>query len=207
MAADEATHAQIQNRRRRTALSGERRISGTLRGRERRAAHPAEGARQMWTLRNGYHKRDTKKTMVAESSQRHRELLQVMHGVSADSAVCSGITIRELEPRDMVGMDLPRSDQPIVSRRAAIHPAVFGWSRVIYRDNGSHFVNMKLRMAADRQGIKMELGPDLSSFLYWFARTCRPPGKETNPKVGSGKGGTLVMSLTPGSTRGHDQPQ
>jgi hypothetical protein len=78
---------------------------------------------------------------------------------------------------------------------------------MIYCDNGSPFVNMKLRMAADRQGIKMELGPDLSSFLYWFARTCRPPGKETNPKVGSGKGGTLVRSLAPGSTRGHDQPQ
>ncbi|EXK25746.1 hypothetical protein FOMG_17602 [Fusarium oxysporum f. sp. melonis 26406] len=148
--------------------------------------------------------------MVTESSQRHRELLQIMHGVSADSIVCSGSlsgSITKLEPWDMVGMDLARPDHAIVSRRAATEPAVFGWSRVIYRDNGSHFVNMKLRIAADRQGIKMELGPDLSSFLYWFARTCRPPGKETNPKVGSGKGGTLVMSLTPGSTRGHDQPQ
>ncbi|PNP59321.1 hypothetical protein FNYG_14936 [Fusarium nygamai] len=74
MAADEATPAQTQNRRRRTALSGEQRNSGTLRDRERRAAHPAERARQMWTLRNGYHKRETeKKTLVAESSQRHRE--------------------------------------------------------------------------------------------------------------------------------------
>jgi hypothetical protein len=57
MAADEVMHAQIQNRRRRTALFRERRISGTLRGRERRTAHPAEGARQTWTLRNGYHER------------------------------------------------------------------------------------------------------------------------------------------------------
>jgi hypothetical protein len=148
--------------------------------------------------------------MVTGSSQRHRELLQIMHGVSADSIVCSGSlsgSITKLEPWDMVGMDLLRPDQAIVSRRAATEPAVFGWSRMIHCDNGSPFVNMKLRTAADRQGIEMELGPDLSSFLYWFARTCRPPGKETNPKVGSGKGGTLVRSLTPGSTRGHDQPQ
>lgn len=33
--------------------------------------------------------------MVTESSQRHRELLQNMHDVSADSIVCSGITVRE----------------------------------------------------------------------------------------------------------------
>ncbi|EXA29097.1 hypothetical protein FOVG_19371 [Fusarium oxysporum f. sp. pisi HDV247] len=116
--------------------------------------------------------------MVTESSQRHRELLQNMHDVSADSIVCSGITVREhhqLEPWGMVGMDLPRPDQAIVSRRAATEPALFEWSRTIYCDNGSPFVNMKLRMAADRQGIKMKLDPDLSSFLYWFARTCRPP--------------------------------
>ncbi|KAL5600813.1 hypothetical protein FOVSG1_006843 [Fusarium oxysporum f. sp. vasinfectum] len=107
MAADEATPAQTQNRRRRTALYGERRISGTLRDRERRAAHPVEGARQMWTLRNGYHKRETeKKTMVTESSQRHRELLQIMHGLSAPCVLASlSKSITKLEPWNMVGMD------------------------------------------------------------------------------------------------------
>ncbi|KAK2469766.1 hypothetical protein H9L39_18581 [Fusarium oxysporum f. sp. albedinis] len=91
--------------------------------------------------------------MVTESSQRHRELLQIMHGVSADSIVCSGSlsgSITKLGPWDMVGMDLARPDHAIVSRRAATEPAVFGWSRMIYCDNGSPFVNMKLRMAADR---------------------------------------------------------
>lgn len=59
-------------------------------------------------------------------------------------------SITKLEPWGMVGMDLPRPDQAIVSRRAATEPAVFEWSRTIYCDNGSPFVNMKLRMAADR---------------------------------------------------------
>ncbi|KAI3572143.1 hypothetical protein IWW34DRAFT_838274 [Fusarium oxysporum f. sp. albedinis] len=139
MAADDATHASIQNRQRRIALSGERRISGTLRDRERRAANPAEGTRQMWTLRNGYRKRDAKKKIiVAESSQQHREISQIIHG-----------SITRLEPRDIIGLGLSRSDQPIVSRGAAIHPDVFEWLRVIYCNNDSHFVSMKLRIAAE----------------------------------------------------------
>ncbi|KAK7571529.1 hypothetical protein V3481_018741 [Fusarium oxysporum f. sp. vasinfectum] len=48
-------------------------------------------------------------------------------------------SITKLEPWDMVGMDLPRPDQAIVSRRAATEPAVFEWSRTIYCDNGSPF--------------------------------------------------------------------
>jgi hypothetical protein len=37
--------------------------------------------------------------------------------------------------------------------------AMFGWPKVIYCDNGSHFVNMKVKMAAERHGTRMELGP------------------------------------------------
>ncbi|KAJ0135556.1 Uncharacterized protein HZ326_21419 [Fusarium oxysporum f. sp. albedinis] len=134
MAADDATHASIQNRQRRIALSGERRISGTLRDRERRAANPAEGTRQI----------------RASNIEKYRRSYMVCQQTAPYVLTSLSGSITRLEPRDIIGLGLSRSDQPIVSRGAAIHPDVFEWLRVIYCNNDSHFVSMKLRIAAGR---------------------------------------------------------